>query len=276
MAEIATGPRTAPPHSFVETATRLRSIAVATFAGFLSGAVALGVGCRLAMRVVALLAGDGDQGKLTDAEAVVGEITVGGTIFLTLLGGAAGAIGGLLYLAVHRRLAWAGRWRGVAFGGLLLAIFGSALVEGDNPDFDRFGIPIVNVAMFASLFVFFGILIAPVYDNLQRAVAAPSTTITGYALFAAQAAGMLLLLPATMLVMALLIADGGDAGFIALVLVALFAYVLLALPSASSMRRFRPTLTPTSPRAIITTVAPLAPPVAIGIALDVHELLAIF
>jgi hypothetical protein len=276
MAEIATGPRTAPPHSFVETATRLRSIAVATFAGFLCGAVALGVGCRLAMRVVALLASDADQGTLTDADAVVGEISVGGTIFLALLGGAAGAIGGLLYLAVRRRLAWAGRWRGLAFGALLLAIFGSALVEGSNPDFDRFGIPIVNVAMFASLFVFFGILIAPVYDNLQRAVAAPSTTITGYLLFAAQGAGMLLLLPATMLVVALLIADGGDAGFTTLALIALFAYVLVALPFASTIRRFRPALTSTSPSAIITSVAPLAPPVALGLALDARELFAIF
>jgi hypothetical protein len=276
MAEIAAGPRTAPPDTFVETATRLRSIAVATFAGFLCGAVALGVGCRLAMRVVALLAGDADQGKLTDADALVGEVTVGGTIFLTLLGAAAGAIGGLLYLAVRRRLAWAGRWRGVVFGALLFAIFGSALVEGTNPDFNRFGIPIVNVAMFAGLFVFFGVLIAPVYDNLQRAVAAPSTTIAGYGLFAAQAAGMLLLLPATMLVMALLIADGGDAGFTALALVALFAYVLVVLPFASTMRRFRPALRSSRPRAIITAVAPLAPPLALGLALDVRELFAIF
>lgn len=276
MAEIAAGRRSARPDRFVETATRLRSIAVATLAGFLSGAVALGVGCRLAMRVVALLAGDGDQGKLTDAEAVVGEITVEGTIFLALLGGAAGAIGGVLYLAVHRRLAWAGRWRGVAFGGLLLAIFGSALVKGSNPDFERFGSPLVNVAMFASLFVFFGILIAPVYDNLQRAVAAPSTTITGYALVAAQAAGMLLLLPATMLVMALLIADGGDAGLTAIGLVALFAYVLLALPSASSMRRFRPATAGAGRRAIIVSVAPLGPPLAVGLALNIYELFAIF
>ena len=276
MTEIAAGPRTVPPQSFVETATRLRSIAVATFAGFLCGAVALGVGCRLAMRIVALLASDADQGTLTDAEAVVGEVSVGGTIFLALLGGAAGAIGGVLYLAVHRRLAWAGRWRGVAFGGLLLAIFGSALVEGRNPDFDRFGIPIVNVAMFASLFVFFGMLIAPVYDNLQRAVAAPSTTIAGYALFAAEGAGMLLLVPATMLVMALLIADGGDAGFAALALAALFAYMLVALPFASALQRFRPARTSASPRAIITAVAPLAPPVAVGLALDIYELFAIF
>ena len=173
---------------------------------------ALGIGCRLAMRVVALLAGDADQGKLTDAEVTVGEVTAVGTIFLALARRRRRHVRRPAYRAVRRRLAWAGRWRGLAFGGLLLAIFGSALVEGSNPDFDGFGMPIVNVAMFATLFVFFGILIAPVYDDLQRAVAAPSTTIAGYALFAAQGAGMLLLVPATLLVMGLLIADGGAAG----------------------------------------------------------------
>ncbi len=228
------------------------------------------------MRVVALLASDVDQGRLTEAEASVGDITVGGTIFLVLLGGATGAIGGLLYLAVHRHLAWAGRWRGVAFGALLLAIFGSALVKGSNPDFDGFGIPVVNVVMFAALFVCFGILIAPVFDNLQRAVSPPSHTITSFSLLAVQAAGMLLLLPATLLVIGAVIIGGGDAGLIELALVALFAYMLVALPFVHRMRQFQPVSPPDSTRGIVANMMPLAPPVAIGVALDVRELLAIF
>ena len=276
MADVAAGLRTESPDRINRTAAWLRSLAVATFAGFLCGMVALGIGSRLAMRIVALLASDADQGTLTDAQAIVGDITVGGTIFLTLLGGAVGAVGGLLYLAIHRRLAWAGRWRGVAFGALLLAIFGSTLIESSNPDFDGLGIPIVNVAIFAALFVSFGVLIAPVYDNLQRAVAAPSRTSTGYLLFAAQAAGMLLSLPATLLVIAVLLAGASDRGLIALAIPAFFVYVLVALPIASTMPRFRPALPPADPRAALATVMPLAPPVAIGIALDVRELLAIF
>ncbi|MDP9238705.1 MAG: hypothetical protein M3P30_15125 [Chloroflexota bacterium] len=57
---------------FLDVATKIRGIAVAALAGALSGAVACGIGARLAMRVTALLASDADQGKLTDAEAIVG------------------------------------------------------------------------------------------------------------------------------------------------------------------------------------------------------------
>ena len=274
MAEITARPRTAKRGTFVEAATRLRSIAVATFAGLLCGAVALGIGSRLAMRVVALVAGDADAGKETDAGFTVGDVTAF-TLFLAFLGGAAGTFGGMLYAAMHRRLAWAGRWRGFAFGGLVLGIFGSPLIEGSNPDFAEFGIPIVNVALFAALFVFFGILIAPVYDDLERAVAAPSTTIAGYALFATQGAGMLLLVPATAIVMAALIADGGDAIKVLLILT-MFAYLLIVQQSPALIRRFRPVAAGARRREIMMSVAPLGPPLAVGLALDVYELFAIF
>ena len=253
---------------------RLRSIAVATFAGFLSGAVALGIGARLAMRVVALIGGDADVGKETDAGFTVGDVTAF-TIFLALLGGAAGAFGGMLYAAMRRRLAWAGRWRGLAFGSLVLVIFASPLIEGSNPDFAEFGIPIVNIALFSVLFLFFGILIAPVYDDLQRAVAPPSNTIAGYVLVAAQGGGMLLLVPATAIVMAALIADGGDAIKVLLMLT-LFAYLLIVQQLPSLIRRFRPAVAGARGHEILLSVMPLAPPVAVGVALDVRELLAIF
>lgn len=274
MAEVTTRPQTAKRGTFVAAATRLRSVAVATFAGLLCGAVALGVGSRLAMRVVALVGGDADAGKETDAGFTVGDVTAV-TLFLAFLGGAAGTFGGMLYAAMRRRLAWAGRWRGLAFGGLVLGIFGSPLIEGSNPDFAEFGIPIVNVALFAVLFLFFGILIAPVYDDVQRAVAPPSTTIAGNALFAVEGAGMLLLVPATAIVMAALIADGGDAMKVLLML-AIFAYLVIVQQLPSLARRFRPAMAGARRREIIMSIIPFAPPVAIGIALDVRELLAIF
>jgi hypothetical protein len=274
MAEITASPRTAKRGRFVEARARLRSIAVATFAGLLCGAVALGVGARLAMRVVALVGGDIDAGKETDAGFTVGDVTAF-TIFLAFLGGAAGTFGGMLYAAMHRRLAWAGRWRGLAFGGLVLGIFGSPLIEGSNPDFAEFGIPIVNVVLFAVLFLFFGILIALVYDDLERAVAPPSTTIAGYALFAAQGAGVLLLVPATAIVLAALIADGGEAIKVLLIL-AMFAYLLIVQRLPSLVRQFRPAIEGARRREIIMSVMPLGPPVVVGVALDVRELLAIF
>lgn len=272
MADIA-GPRKAPRRGFVEAASRLRSIAIATFAGFLCGAVALGVGSRLAMRVVALIGGDADAGKETDAGFTVGDVSAF-TLFLVLLGGAAGTFGGMLYAAMRRRLAWAGRWRGLAFGGLVLGIFGSPLIESSNPDFAEFGVPILNIGLFATLFFFFGLLIAPVHDDLQRVVAPPSRTTAGHALFAAQAGGMLLLVPATAIVIAALIADGGEAIKVLLIL-GLFAYLAVVPQSPSLVRRFRPATMGARGRQIILSVTPLAPPFAIGVALDVRELLAI-
>ncbi len=212
-------------------AARLRAVAVSVLAGFLSGLVALGIGCRLAMRIVALLASDADQGTLTDADAVVGEISVGGTVFLVLLGGAAGTFGGLLYGAMRRRLAWCGSFRGVAFGLIAVVLFGSVLIKGSNPDFARLGAPLINVAMFASLFVFFGALIAPVYDSLDAAVPYASRSIIRYALTLAQTAGLLLMVPATAIVAAIFIGDGGDTAIEGLMVLGVFVYLVIAAGS---------------------------------------------
>lgn len=276
MASIIATRRSGWSNELAATAAKLRTVAVSVFAGFLCGMVALGIGSRLAMRVVALLAGDADLGKETDAGFTVGDITVGGTLFLAFLGGAAGTFGGMLYAATRRRLAWSGRWCGLAFGGLALGIFGSPLIEGSNPDFAEFGMPIVNIAMFAVLFVFFGILIAPVYDNLQRAVPAAGPGVVSYALFLVQAAGMLLLVPATGIVMVALIAEAGADAIKALLILGMCAYLLFVQQWPSVMRRFRPATTRAGRRAIIISVAPLGPPLALGLALDVYELFAIF
>jgi len=258
-----------PGGAFFVIGTMIRGIAVAALAGALAGAVACGVGARLAMRVTALLASDADQGTLTDAQATVGDVTAGGTIFLVVLGAAVGAIGGLLYMGTRRRLAWAGRWRGVAFGALILATFGAALVEGGNPDFDGLGIPIVNVAMFAMLFVFFGAAIAPVYDNVERVVPSPSTSPAGMLLLVCQSVGVLLLFPAIALAIGILIVGAGHENFVRLVFAAMLVYLLVVMPARFPVRSGAAPLAP-------ATVGPLALPVATGIALDAYELFTIF
>src|SRR3970282_1343329 len=123
-------------------------------------------------------------------------ISAGGTIFLAILSGMAGALGGLLYLAVRRWLADAGRWRGLVFGLLLLATFGSAIIDGDNPDFDEFGSPGVNIAMFAGLFILCGLLVAPLFERIERGLPRPSLRPSGLGSLAAHGFGLLLLLPA--------------------------------------------------------------------------------
>src|SRR3990172_1411502 len=92
----------------LEVEPLMRAVTAGTLSGFVAGVIAGGVASRIAMRIVAITAGDADQGAITDAEATVGEITAGGTTFLLFVGGGAGALGGLLYLAGRHRLADAG------------------------------------------------------------------------------------------------------------------------------------------------------------------------
>src|SRR3990172_5179550 len=86
----------------LEVEALMRALTVGTLSGFVAGLIAGGVGSRIAMRIVAITAGDADQGAITDAEEVVGEITAGGTIFLLFIGGGAGALGGRLSPGARR------------------------------------------------------------------------------------------------------------------------------------------------------------------------------
>ena len=151
-----------------------RNITVGVLAGFLAGIVTGGLGSRLAMRISALAAGGAMQGVLTEAEAPVGEITAGGTLFLIFFGGFVGVLGGLIYSGVRPWIAGAGKWRGVVFGVFLLATGGSAIIEGDNKDFHLFGPPLLNIAMFASLFILFGAVVSLLFDWIARWLPAPS------------------------------------------------------------------------------------------------------
>lgn len=169
-----------------------RAMAAGALAGFAAGLIAGGIGSRIAMRISAIAAGDRFQGAETEFQATVGEITAGGTIGLVLAGGAIGVIGGLVYLAVRRWLADAGQWRGLAFGVILLAIFGSGIVEGDNQDFHLFGPPTLNIAMFGSLFILFGLLVAPLFERIERALSPLQGRPTGLGPRAASGLGLLL------------------------------------------------------------------------------------
>ncbi len=151
-----------------------RNIAVGALAGFLAGIVTGGLGSRLAMRIIAVTAGSDMQGVLTDQEVPVGEITAGGTVFLILFGGFMGVIGGLIYAGLRPWVAGTGRWRGVVFGVFLLATLGWTVIEGDNKDFHLFGSSLLNIAIFASLFILFGVVVVPIFDWIARWLPAPS------------------------------------------------------------------------------------------------------
>ena len=206
-----------------------RSLTVGSLAGFIAGLIAGGIGSRIAMRITAIAAGGRFRGAITDAEETVGEITADGTIFLVLFAGLIGVFGGLIYLGVRRWVADAGRWRGLAFGVVLLAMFGWAIIEGDNPDFHRFGPPALNIAMFASIYILFGLLVAPLFELIERVLPRPSLRLGGLAGLAAYGFALLITAPSLGAAANGFGGEGGDRVFFSL----LPLYALLVVPIAA-------------------------------------------
>ena len=146
-----------------------RHLGLATLAGAIAGVVVGGLLGRLVMRISGFVAGPSLVGVTTENGNRVGDITFAGTLALVIFAGLPfGVLGGMLYAIVEPWLRRAGRWRGVAYGaGLLLAI-GFLVLDPDNFDFARFGLPVLNVAMFAALFVIFGVVLAWLFETLRR------------------------------------------------------------------------------------------------------------
>lgn len=147
-------------------------VAVAVVAGLGSGVLAAGAGGRLAMRLLAATAGDAAQGRVTEADEVVGRISADGTIgFIIFTALIFGTATGALYLLVRRWLP-RGRLGGLAYGGLLLVLAGSRLdpLRSDNPDFDIVGPGWLSVLIFAAVVLVHGMLVAALAGRFSRAL----------------------------------------------------------------------------------------------------------
>jgi hypothetical protein len=161
-----------PPAVGVVVRRYLWDLNLAVVAGIGAGIVAAGAGGRLVMRLLAVTAGEGAQGGLTEADQVVGRISVGGTlefvIFTALFFGT--ATGGA-YLMVRRWLP-AGRAGGLVYGGLLLVLAGTRLepLREGNVDFDLVGPGWVSVVAFSALVLFHGMLVAALAGRASRAI----------------------------------------------------------------------------------------------------------
>jgi hypothetical protein len=147
-------------------------LAVAMAAGATAGILAAGAGGRLVMRLLAVTAGADAQGRITEAEEIVGRITVDGTIgFVVFTGLFVGLPSAAGYLLLRRWLP-AGRAAGLAYGALLLVVAGTRLepLRRGNPDFDLVGPGWVSVVAFTALVVFHGALVVALAGRFSRAV----------------------------------------------------------------------------------------------------------
>jgi hypothetical protein len=165
------GPTDPPPVSLV-VRRYLWYLTVALISGAAAGILAAGAGGRLVMRLLAVTAGADAQGQITEAEEIVGRITIDGTLgFVVFTGLFFGPVSGAAYLLLRRWLP-AGRAGGLAFGALLLVVAGTRLepLRRSNPDFDLVGPGWVAVVAFTVLVVFHGMLVAALAGRLSRAV----------------------------------------------------------------------------------------------------------
>ena len=148
-----------------------RHVGTATLAGTVTGIVVGGVLGRLVMRISGFTAGPALVGAFTANDNRVGTITFAGTLgLLIFVGLGTGLVGGVLYAAVEPWLRRLRPWHGLAYGAALLATFGFSVLDPSNLDFKRFGSPPLNVAMFAALFLGFGIVVAWLFDRLRALI----------------------------------------------------------------------------------------------------------
>jgi hypothetical protein len=148
----------------------LGNVTVAVTAGLGAGLLVAGAGGRLAMRLLAATAGDGAQGRVTEADEIVGRVTTGGTIgFVVFVGLFFGFATGILYLLLRRWLP-AGRLGGVAYGGLLLVVAGTRIdpLRSGNPDFDIVGPGWLALAVFSAIVLTHGMLVAAIAARVSR------------------------------------------------------------------------------------------------------------
>jgi hypothetical protein len=146
-----------------------RHIGTASLAGAIAGVVVGGLLGRIVMRVSGFTAGPALVGVSTSNGNRVGDITFEGTLALMLFTGlASGVVGGVIYAVAEPWLRRARPWHGFAYGAALLLAFGFLVLDPSNFDFRRFGVAVLNVAMFAALFVIFGAATAWLFDAVSR------------------------------------------------------------------------------------------------------------
>lgn len=144
-----------------------RRMVAAMCGGWLCGLVVAGVLGRLVMRILASESSPAVQGLLTDDQARVGEISLGGSIALALTGAFGGSIAGLVYLLALRILPASALLRSVIFAVFAAAVGGALFVHSyDSFDYSRLDPVWFGVASFIGLPALFGLVVPTVIDTL--------------------------------------------------------------------------------------------------------------
>jgi hypothetical protein len=151
-------------------AARLRAAAIVAIGSGIAGAIVGGLGSRIVMRLATLAAPE-VRGAVTENGAVVGEITLAGTVALMVFAGFASTpLGAGAFVVAKPWLPRRTVPRGLVFGAFLLAMMGASVIDAGNADFVILGDRLLNVAMFSSLFLAFGVVASAAITTLEARV----------------------------------------------------------------------------------------------------------
>ncbi|CAN5197092.1 hypothetical protein BH18ACT12_BH18ACT12_06030 [soil metagenome] len=157
-----------------QRAARLRPLGVAVAVGGLTGLVLAGGGSRLAMRLVAVADEREDFGVRTDAGAVVGDVTLGGTVSVLLTGAALGVLGALVYLGLRRWLPRRTAYCTLVFALVILGLGLGVVIEGNQGDF-VFLNTVVSVVSFAVVLLLYAVAVPPLLERFVPRAAGRSS-----------------------------------------------------------------------------------------------------
>jgi hypothetical protein len=138
----------------------IRAIGIGALSGVVAGVI-WGLGARLAMRVIALMA------------ERTAEFSLSGTVFILLIGIYPGMLLGLFYLLVRRWLPAPRMSRAACFGTLVLLLLAYPFYIGPLRNESVPELQTLAIILFAVLFVIFGVVVVLVHAMLDRFIPRP-------------------------------------------------------------------------------------------------------
>lgn len=133
----------------------LNKVSIGALVGLISGLIVGGIGSRIAMRVVALIAG------------IPPEFTVGGTFGILLLGAFLGVPFGLLFVAGRRFIPLPNVWKGLLYGFILFLIFVVPPFISPAGEF-TLASPLADLIIFGPIPIVFGLVLAMTISRMEK------------------------------------------------------------------------------------------------------------
>ncbi len=150
-------------------------------AAFGTGVLVIGPGGRLVMRLLAVTAGDAAQGRITEADQIVGKTTLEGTIGLMIFVGLFGGVVVAAFFAALRKWLPAGR-----AGALALTLISAVALatrtdplRPSNPDFRLVGPGWLAVTTFLALGLLAFLTFTAIAGRVSRSLRLPERSVRG-------------------------------------------------------------------------------------------------